>query len=171
MKNFSYKKNQPVFTIIFIIILMICATFILSCSNISSRSLSEDSLASSTLENVSTQDENTEQSGQLKNEVITVGVDDVFNMLKDKDKYFLLDVRTPKEYGEGFIENSVLIPLSELESRISEIPGDKPIIVYCRSGNRSAQAAEILIKNNFNQVYNMMGGITEWVKRGYPLIK
>ena len=167
MKNFSYKKNKPVFTIIFITILMIFATFMLSCSNTGNRSLSENSLAASTQE----QDENTAQSGQSKNEVINVGVEDVFNMLKDKDKYFLLDVRTPEEYEEGFIENSVLIPLSELEGRISEIPGDKPIIVYCRSGNRSAQAAEILIKNNFSQVYNMLGGITEWGKKGYPLIK
>ena len=92
-------------------------------------------------------------------------------MLKDKNKYFLLDVRTQEEYKEGFIENSILIPVSELEKRLSEIPTDKPIIVYCASGNRSKQAAEILVKNNYNPVYNMLGGISEWVKKGYPLVK
>ncbi|MHB1253283.1 MAG: rhodanese-like domain-containing protein, partial [Candidatus Humimicrobiaceae bacterium] len=122
-------------------------------------------------ENLPSQDDNTTQSGKVNNEIKNVGVDDVFNMLKDKNKYFLLDVRTQEEYKEGFIENSILIPVSELENRLSEIPSDKPVIVYCRSGNRSAQAAEILLKNNFHSVYNMLGGITEWVKKGYPVVK
>jgi rhodanese-related sulfurtransferase len=143
----------------------------LSCSDINNKSDSQDNSVSSSQENNSLQDDNTTKSSQLNNEVKNVTVDEVFNMLKDKDKYFLLDVRTPEEYKEGFIENSILIPLSELEGRLSEIPADKPIIVYCRSGNRSMQAAEILIKNKFSPVYNMLGGITEWIKKGYPLVK
>jgi len=92
-------------------------------------------------------------------------------MLKDKNKYFLLDVRTQEEYEEGFIENSILIPVLELEERLLEIPKDKPVIVYCRSGNRSAKAADILVKNNFNPVYNMLGGITDWIERSYSVSK
>ncbi|MHB1274321.1 MAG: rhodanese-like domain-containing protein [Candidatus Humimicrobiaceae bacterium] len=171
MKNFNYKKNRILFTIILLTILIIFSTFIFSCSGINSKASSQGISASSNQENLPSQDDNTTQSGKVNNEIKNVGVDDVFNMLKDKNKYFLLDVRTQEEYKEGFIENSILIPVSELENRLSEIPSDKPVIVYCRSGNRSAQAAEILLKNNFNSVYNMLGGITEWVKKGYPVVK
>ena len=122
-------------------------------------------------EDTSSQESIAAQTSQAKNEIQNVSVDDVSAMLKDKNKYFLLDVRTQEEYDDGFIENSILIPVAELESRLSEIPSDKPIIVYCRSGSRSLQAAQILIKNNFNPVYNMLGGITEWVKSGYPVVK
>ncbi len=149
---------------------MIFAAFLFSCSN-SSTAGSGDNPASSGRESLSLQDETTTKSVSSNNEIRNIDIDDAFNMLKDKNKYFLLDVRTPEEYKEGFIENSILIPLSELEGRLSEIPADKPVIIYCRSGNRSAQAAEILIKNKFNPVYNMLGGITEWIKKGYPLVK
>ena len=149
---------------------MVFAAFMFSCSN-SSMAGSGDNPVSSGQENLSLQDETTAKSVPSNNEIKNIDIDEAFDMLKDKNKYFLLDVRTPEEYEEGFIENSILIPLSELESRLSEIPADKPIIVYCRSGNRSMQAAEILIKNKFNQVYNVLGGITEWIKKGYPLVK
>jgi rhodanese-related sulfurtransferase len=142
-----------------------------SCSGKKSQTSTQEISGSSNQEDLSSQDSNVTQSSQEKNEVKNVEVDDVYNMLKDKNKYFLLDVRTQEEYKKGFIENSILIPVSELESRLSEIPADKPVIVYCASGNRSAQAAEILIKNNFNPVYNMLGGFSEWVKKDYPVVK
>jgi thioredoxin len=76
----------------------------------------------------------------------------------------ILDVRTPREYYDGHIEGSKLIPLSQLEDRLSEIAEykDKDIIVYCRSGNRSVVAAEILIKNGFKKVYNLRSGFRDW---------
>jgi len=111
------------------------------------------------------------QTIPAKNDTQNVSVDDVSAMLKDKNKYFLLDVRTQEEYDDGFIENSILIPVTELESRLSEVPSDKPIIVYCRSGNRSLKAADLLIENKYSPVYNMLGGINEWIKKGYPVVK
>ena len=142
-----------------------------SCSGKNIQKSTLEISVSSKQEDLSSQDSSSTQSGQEKNEVKNVGVDDVFNMLKDTNKYFLLDVRTLEEYKEGFIENSILIPVSELESRLSEISASKPVIVYCASGNRSKQAAEILVKNNFNPVYNMLGGFSEWVKKDYPVAK
>ncbi len=47
---------------------------------------------------------------------------------------------------------------------------DKPIITYCRSGSRSRSAAEILINNGFTQIYDM-GGISDWIAKGYPVIE
>ncbi|VVB93683.1 Thiosulfate sulfurtransferase GlpE [uncultured archaeon] len=89
----------------------------------------------------------------------------------DGGEVFILDVRTVEEYDAGHINGSVLIPLQDLEKRLNEIPRDRKILVYCRTGHRSTQASEILVKNGFTQVYNMNGGITEWTKAGYEVIK
>ena len=63
----------------------------------------------------------------------------------------LLDVRTQEEYDQDNIEGATLIPVAELEARLKEIEQykDKPILVYCRSGNRSMTASQILIENGF----------------------
>ncbi len=84
----------------------------------------------------------------------------------------ILDVRTQSEYDEGHLENTVLIPITELESRIDEILQyrDTEIIVYCKVGGRSAQASSILDSNNFTKVFNVQGGITAWESAGYPII-
>ncbi|MBU4293601.1 MAG: rhodanese-like domain-containing protein, partial [Actinobacteria bacterium] len=62
------------------------------------------------------------------------------------------------------------LPVSELENRLEELPQDKPIIVYCRSGNRSTSAANILLEKGFKEIFNMTGGITEWQNKGFPVI-
>ena len=84
----------------------------------------------------------------------------------------ILDVRTQSEYNEGHLENAVLIPLNELESRLGKILPckDSEIIVYCKSGARSAQASYILDSNNFTKVFNVLGGITAWESANYPVI-
>lgn len=73
--------------------------------------------------------------------------------------YCLLDVRQPGEYEGGHLPGAKLIPLAELSSKISEINGDRSVIVYCRSGNRSLSAASMLIGAGFKDVLNMDGGI------------
>ncbi len=81
-----------------------------------------------------------------------------------KGEYLLLDVRTQGEYDEGHINDPTLIPVDELESRLAEIEEYKnlPVLVYCRSGNRSATAAKILLDNGFQEVHNLLGGIGAW---------
>ena len=72
------------------------------------------------------------------------------------DGVILLDVRNPDEYASGHIEGSALIPVSELETRLSELPDkDAVIIVYCRGGVRSAAAYEILASNGYTQIHDM----------------
>ena len=84
----------------------------------------------------------------------------------------ILDVRTQSEYNEGHLENAVLIPVTELESRIEEISQhkDSEIIVYCKIGGRSAQASSILDSNNFTKVFNVLGGIAAWESANYSVI-
>ena len=102
-------------------------------------------------------------------EVIPINIKEVFEIIIEEKDYLILDVRTPEEYAEGHLEGAKLIPVSELEDKLNEIPKDKPVVVYCRSGRRSATAADILVENGFSQVYDM-GGIIDWQEKGYPII-
>ena len=81
----------------------------------------------------------------------------------------VLDVRTIEEFNENHLYNATLIPLAELEGRLSELASnnDTEIIVYCRSGTRSLQASNILVANNFTKIFNMEGGINAWITAGY----
>lgn len=83
----------------------------------------------------------------------------------------ILDVRSQGEYDEGHIYGAVLIPHTELEARIGELANNKnhEVIVYCRTGVRSAIASEILDSNGFTKVYNMLGGIQAWKAEGHPV--
>jgi len=85
----------------------------------------------------------------------------------------ILDVRTPQEFYSGFIPNAKLIPLRQLQQRVSEISAykDKPVLLYCRSGNRSTVAAQILIENGFTSLYNLRPGIKGWMSEGYSVVK
>jgi thioredoxin len=87
------------------------------------------------------------------------------------DKPLILDVRTPSEFYAERIPNSMLIPVQQLADRIGELGAykDKPILVYCRSGNRSIPASQILIRNGFKKVYNMQHGIGGWTKDNLPV--
>ena len=58
---------------------------------------------------------------------------------------FVLDVRQPEEWDEIHIPGATLIPLDQLETRLSEVPQDQPVLVYCRSGNRSEEGRDILL--------------------------
>lgn len=88
-------------------------------------------------------------------------------------KPLILDVRTPREYYAGHLANAKLIPVQQLADRISEIADYKnnDILVYCRSGNRSTVASEILVRNGFKKIHNMKNGITGWEKDGFETIK
>lgn len=83
----------------------------------------------------------------------------------------LLDVRTPGEYEAAHIPGAELIPVQELSARAGEIDAYKnePVYVYCRSGNRSRSASQILLDKGFTQVYNLDQGIGSWAGAGLPL--
>ena len=85
----------------------------------------------------------------------------------------VLDVRTPREYQEGHLENSFLIPVQELQTRWKEIADYKnqDILIYCATGNRSTVSSKILIDNGFKRTYNLRYGITGWASRNYPEVR
>lgn len=81
----------------------------------------------------------------------------------------LLDVREPVEWAEvGRAPESVLISLGSLQSSLSELDKDVPVIVICNSGNRSQQGAQILRSAGFSQVSDVEGGIRAWAAAGLP---
>lgn len=85
----------------------------------------------------------------------------------------ILDVREQGEYDAGHILNSKLIPLGKLGERIGELEKyrERPLVVVCRSGQRSASACVLLGKKGFAQAYNLSGGVTAWQKASLPLEK
>ena len=82
---------------------------------------------------------------------------------------FLLDVREPWEYLAGHVPEAQLIPLGELEQRVSEVPRDRPGLAICHSGQRSLGAAGYLIQLGYSAVSNVDGGTAAWIERGYPV--
>lgn len=83
------------------------------------------------------------------------------------EKIFVLDVREPHEYQICNIGGH-LIPLNDLPRRLGELEKDREIVVHCRSGVRSAKAAEFLRANGFKDVKNLAGGILAWAEKIDP---
>lgn len=85
----------------------------------------------------------------------------------------LLDVREPEEFSAIHAPNAKLIPLGQLNSRLQEIAAykDKPIVVICRSGRRSAMAVSQLQEAGYTQVSNVKGGIQAWERDGLEVVK
>jgi len=85
-------------------------------------------------------------------------------IFRSNDPVILLDVRNQDEFDEHHIPDSILIPVHELETRLSELPdNDVIIIVFCRAGRRSELAADILTTNGYTNVYDMQA-ISNWDK-------
>lgn len=79
------------------------------------------------------------------------------------DMLTVIDVRTKEEYASGHVPGSILIPFDEIKAKADQLPQDKntEIVVYCRSGRRSAIAADTLIALGYNRIYDM-GAISSW---------
>ncbi|MFA5824934.1 MAG: rhodanese-like domain-containing protein [Gallionellaceae bacterium] len=101
------------------------------------------------------------------------GVDVKQAQSMNKQGALLLDVREPDEYSALHAPDAKLIPLGQLNSRMQEIAAykDKPIVVMCRSGRRSAQAVSLLKDAGYSQVSNVKGGILSWESEGLEVIR
>ena len=85
------------------------------------------------------------------------------NAMKERgDDIYLVDVREPAEFEIVRIPGSVLIPPRELPSRLSELPQDKPVVLYCKTGVRSAEALALLKNAGFADATHVQGGVTAW---------
>jgi rhodanese-related sulfurtransferase len=76
----------------------------------------------------------------------------------------LIDVRSPKEFKLGKIEDAILIPIEQLRNRLDEVPRDKPVVLYCRSGYRSYLALRILANRGWTDLRSLLGGYDLWLQ-------
>ncbi len=83
----------------------------------------------------------------------------------------MVDVRSAEEFAgpDGRLPGSLSIPLEQLEHRRDEIPADRPLVLVCRSGSRSALATQQLLQAGRHQVANLQGGLIRWAAEGLPL--
>ena len=92
---------------------------------------------------------------------------------KDNPDFIIIDVRTPEEFADGYIENAINIDYysETFRDELNRLDKSQTYLIYCRSGNRSGKALNIMAELNFREVYNMLGGIVAWEAEGLPTTK
>ena len=115
-----------------------------------------------------------QQNGNASKQIsITIPVDEFDKKLTEIKDVQLVDVRTPEEYQEGHLKGAINYNLNgdDFESNLSKLDKNKPVMVYCLAGGRSAEAAKRMKEKEFAEVYNMKGGIMKWNAANKPLDK
>ncbi len=90
--------------------------------------------------------------------------------LMNNSKITILDVREKKERKGGHINGDIHMPMSQVKSKLDTLDKKKPVLVYCRSGSRSAHISQVLGKNGFTP-YNLKGGFNAWSSANMPISK
>ncbi|MDO5970747.1 rhodanese-like domain-containing protein [Flavivirga aquimarina] len=104
-------------------------------------------------------------------ETIKVVSPKVMQTLLAKDSIQLIDVRTPEEFEQGYIEGAQNINYlsATFNSDIKKLDKTKPVILYCKSGGRSAKSSRKLLDIGFTEIYDLTGGITRWKEEGFEI--
>ncbi|EXJ16769.1 rhd_2599 family sulfurtransferase [Imhoffiella purpurea] len=89
--------------------------------------------------------------------------------LLEGEEVLLVDIRTPAEMAQGVIPDALQMPMHLIPVRMSELPKDKDVVLYCRSGARSYQACAFMMQQGYDRVLNLRGGIIAWARHGYPI--
>ena len=92
----------------------------------------------------------------------TMSAHELKQKMDAREPFELIDVRETFEYEIARIDGARLIPLGEIAERADELPRDRPIVVHCHSGRRSAEAVRLLQQRGFGNIYNLEGGIDGW---------
>jgi rhodanese-related sulfurtransferase len=98
-----------------------------------------------------------------------IDANDLFNLIDDA-KVQLVDVRNQEEVDRGIISGAIHIQLAMLPLLYEKLMKNDTVIFYCHSGIRSAHAADFAVNKGVKNVHNLVGGIVDWNKAGYPLI-
>jgi rhodanese-related sulfurtransferase len=89
--------------------------------------------------------------------------------LGDSRDVLLIDVRTPGEIYRGIIPTGKALPLNQLPYQADTLPRNGPVVFYCRTGARSAQACAFMMARGYQEVYNLRGGIMDWARHGQEI--
>lgn len=101
----------------------------------------------------------------------TITVDELHEKIQNGEKFILVDTRTQHEFDRGHVRDAVLIPYDEIGERHEELKAkkDDPIVVYCRTDNRSEVAADTLDDLGYTNVTQVLGGFIVWRENGYEI--
>jgi rhodanese-related sulfurtransferase len=91
--------------------------------------------------------------------------------IKENKQLQLIDVRSEAEYATGRLAEAKLIPVQEIEDRLSEIDEHHPVLLYCRTGHRSGYALKILRDHDYSEAKHLAGGINAWRAAGLPIVR
>jgi len=111
-----------------------------------------------------------EESCEMPDDAFELEVTDVARRLAAGERLELVDVRTAREREIAVLPGGRWIPLGELAQRWQELPADRPLVVYCHAGGRSARATELLRRAGLARVYNLAGGIDAWSRQVDPAV-
>jgi len=100
-----------------------------------------------------------------------ISVEELKALMDKKEDFLLIDVREKSEYEICSIPGAKLIPMGEIVDKAAGLDKEKPIVVQCHTGGRSARVAQYLKKNGFKQVVNLAGGIEDWADRIDPSMR
>lgn len=103
----------------------------------------------------------------MVNEIDSTGLQ---SRLAAGDDIYLVDIRTPGEVAQGVIPNAAHLPMHMIPVRMSDLPQDRDVVLYCRSGARSYHACSYLIQQGFSNVVNLRGGIIGWARGGFEIV-
>jgi hydroxyacylglutathione hydrolase len=115
--------------------------------------------------------ENWYNAGYPMESLSLLSVHQLKDMLDRQEPMTVLDTRGQEEWESGHIEGAIHIYVGHLEQRITEVPKDKPVAVYCRTGYRAGLSASILLRAGHQKVYNIPGSVTAWIAAGFPIVK
>ncbi len=91
----------------------------------------------------------------------------------ESGKVLMIDIREEQEHATGVAQGAVLLPMSQLAQRMAEIPkqSDQPVLLICNTQNRSRAVTEALQEQGFTNIRYVHGGMSEWARRGWPMVK
>jgi len=97
-------------------------------------------------------------------------VNELSTKFNTQDEFILIDIRTPAEVARGVLPQTQTLPMHMIPLKLDFFTtANKPIILYCRTGSRSAQACMFLNQQGIDNVYNLTGGIMSWAQNGHPI--
>jgi rhodanese-related sulfurtransferase len=120
--------------------------------------------------------EKTATPGTSTQTIEDISTQEAFTLIQNNQNnpdFVILDVRTPQEVADGYIENAIIIDYysETFRNELNKLDKNKMYLIYCRSGNRSGKTLNLMEELNFREVYNMSGGIIQWKTEGLPTVK
>lgn len=98
-----------------------------------------------------------------------IDVQELSRLREAGEKHTLVDIRSPMEILQGSISNSENIPMNQIPEQIAKLKDLDKVVLYCRSGARSAHACAFLASQGLDNVINLKGGIIAWSQSGQPV--